>query len=593
MVAPEQDWLGRLHQWVDETLKDAPYRPFDKTLDALMWHVLSARYPRQHGDSIEEWQLILRGDKDPHQLTSLTLSETMEELNRLVGGLDGVYDRQFGLLARFVDDPPQSRSSDLDDLSDQWRWAFAGQAERRAVVGLVLLRWVLCGDPPADDAEATQELRQLVIRAVRRLLADAGTPALPASPPPMVEPIFALPPVPDYLPGVSTPPPPPRTVTFDRQREEQLHKAALDLFKALLGHLSPKAQAKIDLLWLDKAVASPTRELLEQLDEFLTGWKERMTEASAADPTWLDDLPTEADPALEHRVADFLRAAQTPDAGADQPEAEEAGDPAGPAEDDAGAEEPDPSGAIDRSTDGDARIGDVSIVIGTDIMTSLSVAIPPIRRYDGLYILGKPGKGKSSLLEDMILQDITSSRDACIVIDPKRDLAEHVKRRIPPERQDDVIDLDIKNTACVFGLNLLDCEDPTDDLQTAEAVERAMRVFRRLWGPQGQMPSWGARMDELLENAAKTVIKSRGTLIDMADLLDRDDATARQRLVAALDPIRDRDVIRFWRQRGHGIERQQSDEVPPQHAGPAHRRPAFDHRPARGHQHRQDHPGTA
>jgi hypothetical protein len=105
MVAPEQDWLGRLHQWVDETLKDAPYRPFDKTLDALMWHVLSARYPRQHGDSIEEWQLILRGDKDPHQLTSLTLSETMEELNRLVGGLDGVYDRQFGLLARFVDGP--------------------------------------------------------------------------------------------------------------------------------------------------------------------------------------------------------------------------------------------------------------------------------------------------------------------------------------------------------------------------------------------------------------------------------------------------------------------------------------------------------
>jgi hypothetical protein len=47
-----------------------------------------------------------------------------------------------------------------------------------------------------------------------------------------------------------------------------------------------------------------------------------------------------------------------------------------------------------------------SVIIGKDIQTGQEVRLGDIERRSGLYILGKPGMGKSALMVNMINQDI-------------------------------------------------------------------------------------------------------------------------------------------------------------------------------------------
>src|SRR6478609_529350 len=59
-------------------------------------------------------------------------------------------------------------------------------------------------------------------------------------------------------------------------------------------------------------------------------------------------------------------------------------------------------------------------------------------RLSHMYVIGKTGTGKSTLLETLALQDIAQGR-GMMLIDPHGDLAERIVRGIPPHRRDDVI----------------------------------------------------------------------------------------------------------------------------------------------------------
>src|SRR5215210_3352802 len=64
-----------------------------------------------------------------------------------------------------------------------------------------------------------------------------------------------------------------------------------------------------------------------------------------------------------------------------------------------------------------------------------------IKQGDGrshMYIIGKTGTGKSSLLENLIRQDITSGHGLAL-LDPHGDLAEKVLAQLPEHRKDDLI----------------------------------------------------------------------------------------------------------------------------------------------------------
>jgi len=70
--------------------------------------------------------------------------------------------------------------------------------------------------------------------------------------------------------------------------------------------------------------------------------------------------------------------------------------------------------------------------IGTGVYEGLPVAvcIPPELRACAVHLIGKPGRGKSMLMECCALQDIAEGRGV-IVLDPHGDLVERLLRLIP------------------------------------------------------------------------------------------------------------------------------------------------------------------
>lgn len=71
------------------------------------------------------------------------------------------------------------------------------------------------------------------------------------------------------------------------------------------------------------------------------------------------------------------------------------------------------------------------------------------------YLVGRTGTGKSTLLQNMALQDIEAGLGVGI-IDPHGDLVENLLPRIPAHRRHDVILLDPGDVARPMGLNILD-----------------------------------------------------------------------------------------------------------------------------------------
>src|SRR5712692_8887485 len=76
-----------------------------------------------------------------------------------------------------------------------------------------------------------------------------------------------------------------------------------------------------------------------------------------------------------------------------------------------------------------------------------------IRRSDRrahMYVIGKTGTGKSTLLEALIRQDVEAG-DGLALLDPHGDLVERVLARIPAQRKGDLILFDVPDTAHPLG----------------------------------------------------------------------------------------------------------------------------------------------
>ena len=133
-------------------------------------------------------------------------------------------------------------------------------------------------------------------------------------------------------------------------------------------------------------------------------------------------------------------------------------------------------------------------------------------RRSHLYALGKTGTGKSSLLETLIRQDITSGEGVAL-FDPHGDLAERVAAAVPENRKADLIYLDVPDPARVFGFNPLERVLPERRSLAASAL---LEVFKKIWAD-----SWGPRLENLLRNAIFCLLEQpEATLADIPRLLD-------------------------------------------------------------------------
>src|SRR5579883_1189687 len=89
------------------------------------------------------------------------------------------------------------------------------------------------------------------------------------------------------------------------------------------------------------------------------------------------------------------------------------------------------------------------------------VGIKKADRFRHTYMIGKTGTGKSTLYQNMALQDINAGRGVCFV-DPHGEAIEFILQRIPKNRIDDVVLFDPSNLEAPIGINLLEWKDENE-----------------------------------------------------------------------------------------------------------------------------------
>jgi hypothetical protein len=108
-----------------------------------------------------------------------------------------------------------------------------------------------------------------------------------------------------------------------------------------------------------------------------------------------------------------------------------------------------------------------------------------------MYVIGKTGTGKSTLMETLIAQDIAHG-EGLALLDPHGDLAEKVLQSIPEHRREDLLHFD-PVAAQPLGFNPLESVPP---LRRPLAAAGLLEVFKKIWAD-----SWGPRLEHILRNA--------------------------------------------------------------------------------------------
>ena len=164
---------------------------------------------------------------------------------------------------------------------------------------------------------------------------------------------------------------------------------------------------------------------------------------------------------------------------------------------------------------------------------TMPVALSAEQRSQHCYVIGASGTGKSTLLLNMILQDIERG-EGIAVLDPHGDLIDEILGRIPERRYGDVVLLDPSDEAYPVGFNVLEAHSEVEkNLLGSDLVA----VFQRL------STSWGDQMTSVLGNAVLAFLESTrgGSLVDLRRfLVDQDFRNE------FLPTVQDPEIVYYW-----------------------------------------------
>jgi Type IV secretion-system coupling protein DNA-binding domain len=172
--------------------------------------------------------------------------------------------------------------------------------------------------------------------------------------------------------------------------------------------------------------------------------------------------------------------------------------------------------------------------LGAHVVSGESVMLDAEERRRHLYIVGQTGTGKSTLLLNLIEQDLAAG-EGLALLDPHGDLAEAVLTRVPKARTNDLVYLNPADLDRPIGFNPL--AQVRDDLKPIVA-DGIVSAFRHVWAD-----SWGHRLDYILTNAVRALLDvPGGTLLMLPRLLVDDGFRSRIVEQHIADPI----VRSFW-----------------------------------------------
>lgn len=163
----------------------------------------------------------------------------------------------------------------------------------------------------------------------------------------------------------------------------------------------------------------------------------------------------------------------------------------------------------------------------------------PELRMRHTHVIGVSGTGKSTLLLNLIAQDIHRGNGVA-VLDPHGDLIDRLLGFIPPQRWCDVVMFDPADEEFPVGFNILSAHS---DLERTLLASDLVGIFRRL------STSWGDQMTSVLGNAILAFLESErgGTLPELRRFLI--EPGFRKDFLAT---VKDPEVVYYW-QREFGL----------------------------------------
>jgi hypothetical protein len=180
------------------------------------------------------------------------------------------------------------------------------------------------------------------------------------------------------------------------------------------------------------------------------------------------------------------------------------------------------------------------VAIGDDGLTGRQVRIGDIERRSGLYILGKPGMGKSALMVNLAKRD-AFNHHGVFFLDPHGDAIDDLLTCMStwPSPSNSGL-LDPEHETQSFGINLLACKDITSLKERTDTYARAYNVFYKLWED-----NWGPWLQLILQNTLWAFIENQEyTLAEVPMFLNPNNTAFRAHIIDNI--TYNKAVADFW-----------------------------------------------
>jgi len=150
-----------------------------------------------------------------------------------------------------------------------------------------------------------------------------------------------------------------------------------------------------------------------------------------------------------------------------------------------------------------------------------------------MYVVGKTGMGKTTMLENMVISDIKAGNGVCVV-DPHGEFADGMLDYVPSSRINDVVYFNPGDFDHPIAFNVMENVNPQYKHLVASGL---LGVFKKIWAD-----SWGPRLEHVLRNTILALMDYEGsTLLGIMRMLT--DKVFRSKVIKkVIDPV----VKSFW-----------------------------------------------